>query len=169
MDNLKLSEVIKQVGSEKGVDQSVLIETLEVALATAAKRVFGQQREIEAYYNEELDEVELFQILQVSEEIDNPYRDITLEDAIEHGFNDVGVGDELLVQIFYRSEDIYRAREQDKNYGDLLDLESAKMSFGRIAAQTAKQVILQRMREAEQDIVYKQYIDRKGELITGVV
>ncbi len=169
MDNLKLSEVIRQVGSEKGVDQQVLKETLEVAIATAAKRVFGQQREIEAYYNEELDEIELFQILQVSEEIENPYRDITLDEAHEHGFDDVSIGDELLVQIFYRSEDAYRAREQDKSYGDLLDLESAKMSFGRIAAQTAKQVILQRMHEAEQDIVYNQYKDRKGELITGVV
>jgi N utilization substance protein A len=166
--DLKLSEVIKQVGNEKGVDQSVLIETLEVALATAAKRVFGQQREIEAYYNEELDEIELFQILQVSEVIENPYRDITLEDAIDHGFN-VQLGDELLVQIFYRPEDAYRAKEQDKNYGSLLNLESAKSSFGRIAAQTAKQVILQRMREAEQDIIYNQYKDRKGELITGIV
>ena len=167
--DLKLSEVIRQVGSEKGVDQSVLIETLEVALATAAKRVFGQQREIEAYYNEELDEVELFQILQVTEEIENEFRDITLEDAHDHGFTDVGLGDELLVQIFYRTEDAYRAKEQDKNYGSLLNLESAKMSFGRIAAQTAKQVILQRMREAEQDIVYNQYKDREGELITGIV
>ena len=166
--DLKLSEVIKQVGSEKGVDQSVLIETLEVALATAAKRVFGQQREIEAYYNEELDEIELFQILQVSEEIENPYRDITLEDAEDHGFN-VQLGDELLVQIFYRPEDAYRAKEQDKNYGSLLNLESSKVNFGRIAAQTAKQVILQRMREAEQDVVYNLYKDRKGEMITGVV
>lgn len=167
--DLKLSEVIKQVGSEKGVEKDVLIDTLEVALSTAAKRVFGQQREIEASYNEELDEVELFQILQVADEIENPYRDITLEDAIEHGFTDVGIGDEILVQIFYRAEDAYLAREQDKNYGDLLDLESAKMSFGRIAAQTAKQVILQRMREAEQDIIYNQYKDRKGELVTGKI
>ncbi|MCL2326730.1 MAG: transcription termination factor NusA [Proteobacteria bacterium] len=166
--DLKLSEVIKQVSGEKGVDRSVLIETLEVALATAAKRVFGQQREIEAYYNEELDEIELFQILQVAEEVDNPYRDITLEDANDHGFS-VHLGDELLVQIFYRSEDAYRAREQDKSYGSLLNLESAKLSFGRIAAQTAKQVILQRMREAEQDIVYNQYKDRKGDLISGIV
>lgn len=166
--DLKLSEVIKQVSNEKGVDQSVLIETLEVALATAAKRVFGQQREIEAYYNAELGEIELFQILQVCEEIDNPYRDITLQDAEEHGFN-VQLGDELLVQIFYRPEDAYRAKEQDKNYGALLNLESARSTFGRIAAQTTKQVILQRMREAEQDVIYNQFKDRKGELVTGVV
>lgn len=166
--NLKLSEVIKQVGSEKGVDREVLIDTLQVALATAAKRVFGQQREIEAMYNEELDEIELFQILQITDEIENTYRDITLEDAQEYGF-DVGLGDELLVQIFYRDEDRDRALEQDKKYGDLLCLDSAKVNFGRIAAQTAKQVILQRMREAEQDIIYNQYKDREGGLITGTV
>lgn len=169
MDNLKLSEVIKQVGTEKGIDQSVLIETLEVAISTAAKRVFGVQREIEAYYNAEIDEIELFQILQVCETVENPYRDITLQDTEDYGFTDVKLGDELLVQIFYRPEDAYRAREQDKTYGELLQLESAKMSFGRIAAQTAKQVILQRMREAEQNVVYDLYKDRKGQLITGIV
>lgn len=167
--DLKLSDVIKQVGNEKGVKQSVLIETLEVAISTAAKRVFGQQREIEAYYNAENDEIELFQILRVCETVENPYRDMTLQDAEDYGFNDVSLGDELLVQIFYRPEDAYKAREQDKNYGSLLNLESARMAFGRIAAQTAKQVILQRMREAEQNVIYEQYKDRKGELITGIV
>lgn len=167
--DLKLSDVIKQVGNEKGVKQSVLIETLEVAISTAAKRVFGQQREIEAYYNAENDEIELFQILRVCESVENPYRDMTLQDAEDYGFNDVSLGDELLVQIFYRPEDAYRAREQDKNYGELLNLESARMTFGRIAAQTAKQVILQRMREAEQNVIYELYKDRKGQLITGIV
>ena len=137
--DLKLSDVIKQVGNEKGVKQSVLIETLEVAISTAAKRVFGQQREIEAYYNAENDEIELFQILRVCESVDNPYRDMTLQDAEDYGFSDVSLGDELLIQIFYRPEDAFRAKEQDKNYGELLNLESARMTFGRIAAQTAKQ------------------------------
>ena len=100
--DLKLSDVIKQVGNEKGVKQSVLIETLEVAISTAAKRVFGQQREIEAYYNAENDEIELFQILRVCESVDNPYRDMTLQDAEDYGFSDVSLGDELLIQIFYR-------------------------------------------------------------------
>ena len=136
--DLKLSDVIKQVGNEKGVKQSVLIETLEVAISTAAKRVFGQQREIEAYYNAENDEIELFQILRVCESVDNPYRDMTLQDAEDYGFSDVSLGDELLIQIFYRPEDAFRAKEQDKNYGELLNLESARMTFGRIAAQTAK-------------------------------
>ena len=169
MDNLKLRDVIRQVGSEKGIKESDLIDTIEAAIATAAKRIFGQAREIEAYYNEELDEIELFQILQVSENIENIYRDITLEEAEEHGFTDVGIGDELLIQIFYRPEDKKRAEEQDKLYGDLLDFESAKQSFGRIAASTAKQIILQRMRDAEQEVVYERYKDREGQLITGTV
>lgn len=169
MDNLKLRDVIKQVGNEKGIKESDLIDTIEAAIATAAKRIFGQAREIEAYYNEELDEIELFQILQVSENIENIYRDITLEEAEEYGFADVGIGDELLIQIFYRPEDKKRAEEQDKLYKELLDFESAKQSFGRIAASTAKQIILQRMRDAEQEVVYERYKDREGQLITGTV
>ena len=132
--DLNLNEVIRQVGSEKGIDRQVLIETLEVAISTAAKRVFGAQREIEAYYNEQLGEVELFQIIQVAEHVENPFRDITLDEAVENGF-EVQLGDELLVQIFYRPEDVEKAREQDRRYGRILKLESAKASFGRIAAQ----------------------------------
>jgi N utilization substance protein A len=165
---LNLNEVIKQVSSEKGIERQVLVETLEVAIAQAAKRVFGQQREIEAYYNEQRGEVELFQIIQVAEVVENPFRDITFEEAAEQGF-DVQVGDELLVQIFYRPEDIEKARDQDARYGKILKLESATQQFGRIAAQTAKQVIIQRVREAERDLIFNQYKDRKGELITGIV
>jgi len=165
---LNLNEVIRQVGSEKGIDRQVLVETLEAAIQTAAKRVFGPQREIEAYYNEQLGEVELFQIVQVAEHIENPYRDITMSEAAENGF-DVQLGDELLVQIFYKPEDVEKAREQDRRYGGILRLESARSAFGRIAAQTAKQVIIQRVREAERDLIFNQYKDRKGELITGIV
>ena len=165
---LNLNHAIEQVSKEKGIDRQILVETIEAAIQTAAKRAFGQQREIEAYYNEQTGEVELFQIIQVAGDIEDPFRDITLEEADETGF-DVQLGDELLVQIFYRPEDAERAREQDRRYGKILKLESAKASFGRIAAQTAKQVIIQRVREAERDIVFNEFKDRKGELITGIV
>ena len=74
--NQKLSEVIKQVVSEKGVDKDELISILETAISTAAKRIFGQERVIEAQYNPELDEIELFQILQIVDEVENKYHDI---------------------------------------------------------------------------------------------
>lgn len=175
--NLKLSDVIKQVVNEKGVDRNELLGILETAISTAAKRIFGQERVIEAQYNPDLDEIELFQILQIVEEVENPYHDITPLDVeeyqealVEHPGDPLPeVGDEILVQIFYRDEDRQQAVRQDKKFSDLIQLESAKVDFGRIAAQTAKQVILQRMREAEQNIVYNKYKDREDQLMVGVV
>lgn len=175
--NQKLSEVIKQVVSEKGVDKDELIGILETAISTAAKRIFGQERVIEAQYNPELDEIELFQILQIVDEVENKYHDITPLDVEEYqealvenpGDPLPEVGDEILVQIFYRDEDKQQAEKQDKKFSDLIMLESAKVDFGRIAAQTAKQVILQRMREAEQNIIYNRYKDRQDQLMTGRV
>jgi N utilization substance protein A len=79
------------------------------------------------------------------------------------------VGDELLFQIFYADSDVERASEQEQKYGDLLDLHDTVKRFGRIAAQTAKQVIIQRIREAERENTFNEYKDRKGELITGIV
>ncbi len=95
-------------------------------------------------------------------------REITKPDADKHGL-EAAIGDELLFQIFYRGEDAGRASDQEGKYGDLLDLHETIKQFGRIAAQTAKQVIIQRTREAERENVYNEYKDRKGELISGTV
>ncbi len=166
---MNLNEVIEQVGRDRGIDRAVLVETLEAALKTAAKRVFGEYRDIEAQFNEDTGEIDLFLIVTVADEVDNPYREISVEQAREHVDPNAEAGDELLFQIFYRDEDIDRAREQDKRYGKLLELESARRTFGRIAAQTAKQVIIQRIREAERQNIYDEFKDRKHELITGIV
>ncbi len=165
---LNLNHVIEQVAKDKGIDKEALQETLEQAILQAAKKVFGLEREIEAQYNQSEGVVELFQIIRVTDEISDPYNELTLEEAEEHGL-DAEMGDELLFQIFYLPKDIKKARDQDERYGDILQLKSQRSSFGRIAAQTAKQVITQRIREAERDNVYSEYIDRKGELITGIV
>ncbi len=95
-------------------------------------------------------------------------REIGSADATSHGL-EAELGDELLFQIFYRAEDAERAAEQDEKFGDIIGLKHAHKKFGRIAAQTAKQVIYQRVREAERDNVFNEYKDRKGELITGIV
>jgi transcription termination/antitermination protein NusA len=71
--------------------------------------------------------------------------------------------------VFWRPEDAEKMRDQDKEYGDILKLKQNRATFGRIAAQTAKQVLLQRVRDAERDIIYNEYKDRKGELIRGIV
>ena len=165
---LNLNHVIEQVAKDKGIDREALQETLEQAILQAAKKVFGLEREIEAYYNVEEGVVELSQVIRVAEQISDPFNEITLEEAEEHSLP-AEVDDELLFQIYYLPKDAQKAREQDERYGDILQLRSQRSSFGRIAAQTAKQVITQRIREAERDNVYNEYIDRKGELITGIV
>jgi N utilization substance protein A len=167
---MDLENVIEQVGKDKGINRTTLIETLEAAILTAAKKAYGQEREIEAQYNDDKGEIELFQIITVNkeEDIDNPYREVSVEEIREAGF-DAEPGDELLFQIFYKDRDKEKAKLQDKRFGDLLKLDSYNATFGRIAAQTAKQVIIQRVREAERDMIFDEYKDRTGEVITGVV
>jgi N utilization substance protein A len=166
--------VLEQVGKDKGIDVKVLLQTLEQAILTAAKKVFGLHRELEAQYNEEIGAVDLFQICYVvpDKKEDGTEaaagREIPMTAAKQHGL-EAEIGDELLFQIFYRAEEADKASEQEQKYGDLLDLKDTIKQFGRIAAQTAKQVIIQRMREAERENVYNEYKDRKGELISGTV
>ncbi len=78
-------------------------------------------------------------------------------------------GDELVFQIFYRDEDAAEAKAQDEQYGDILNLKTFRRGFGRIAAQTAKQVLLQRTRDVERENVFNEYKDRKGEIVTGIM
>ncbi|MBK8480301.1 MAG: transcription termination/antitermination protein NusA [Proteobacteria bacterium] len=168
MSQPNLNMVIEQVGKDKGIDRAVLIETLKQAIVTAAKRAFGQHFELEPQYNEETGAVDLFQIVNVVETVTQPGREIELAQARSHGL-DAEPGDELLFQVFYSNDDSEQAREQDEKYGDMLGLRTYKKGFGRIAAQTAKQVIIQRVREAERELIFNEYKDRKGELINGIV
>ncbi len=165
-----LGLVLDQVSKDKNIDRAVLVETLEQAILTAAKRAFGMQREMEAKFNEEIGRVDLFQIIVIVEAITagNEGKEVLLSDAQRFGLK-ADPGDELLFQIFYDEKDQAKAEEQDAKYGELLKLNRAWKGFGRIAAQTAKQVILQRVREAERENVFNQYKERKGELISGIV
>jgi transcription termination/antitermination protein NusA len=165
-----LNMVIDQVGRDKNIERDVLVQALEQAILTAAKKTFGPNRELEAQYNEETGVVDLFLIVNVVEDEEDAIlgREILAQEASEHGL-EAEIGDELLFQVFYRAEDMDRAGEQDAKFGDLIDMKNAHKRFGRIAAQTAKQVIYQRVREAERDNIYNEFKDRKGELITGLV
>ena len=165
-----LGLVLDQVSKDKNIDRTVLVETLEQAILTAAKRAFGMQREMEAKFNEEIGRVDLFQIIVIVEAVTagNEGKEVLLADAQRFGLK-AEPGDELLFQIFYDEKDQAKAEEQDAKYGELLKLNRAWKGFGRIAAQTAKQVILQRVREAERENVFNEYKDRKGELISGIV
>src|SRR5436305_12300181 len=145
---LNLNMILDQVAKDKGIERTVLVNTLENAIAQAAKKHFGQDRAIEATYNEEKGVVEVFQTLTVVErvEIEDPIKSvnqISLEDAKKKGI-EAELGDELLFQIFYRPEDEEEARVQDERYGDILKLKTFRHGLGRIAAQTAQQVSIQR-------------------------
>jgi N utilization substance protein A len=167
-DGTSLSLVLDQVSKDKNIDRKVLVEALEQAILTAAKKAFGEDREMEATFNEATGRVDLSQIIVVADPVTQPAKEISLEEA--NRFNlQADVGDELLFQIFYDEKDQARAEEQDAKYGALLSLNRAWKTFGRFAAQTAKQVILQRVREAERENVFNQYRDKKGELISGIV
>jgi N utilization substance protein A len=113
-------------------------------MVSAAKRTFGHQRKIEAQYNPEIGEVELFEAKLVVQEVADPALEITLEDARENYDPDAEIGDELLTKL---------------DTG----------SFGRIAAQAAKQNIVQRVRDAEREIIYNEFKGRVGELVHGIV
>jgi N utilization substance protein A len=166
--DLDLGTIVAQVAQEKGIDKQVLIETIEAAIHKAAQAAFGQNRELEARYNEETGSIDLFQYMTVVEEVDEPEREIDIEVARKHGL-EAEIGEELGFQVFWHPRDAEKARQQDKEFGAVLDMKQARSTFGRIAAQTAKQVLLQRVRDAERDIIYNEYKDRVGQLIRGIV
>jgi N utilization substance protein A len=140
----ELSRVIEQVSKEKGIDKSVVIAAVENAMLSAAKRVIGNETCIEAQYNPGLGEVELFRALTVVETVTNPDAEISLEAARRTLDEGAQIGDELLEKLDQR--------------------------YGRIAAQAAKQNLIQRLRDAERDIIFNEFKDRKGHLShSGIV
>ncbi|MDY0059115.1 MAG: transcription termination factor NusA [Myxococcota bacterium] len=167
LPSMNLNHVIDQVSRDKGIKREVLIDTLESAILTAAKKVFGSQRELEAQFNATTGVVELYQIMEVVEEVIDPFRHVDAATAAKAD-DSAELGDELGFQIYYRDEDVDAEKEQQEKFGDILLIAKELKGFGRIAAQTAKQVIIQRVREAERENVYNEYKDRKGELITGI-
>jgi N utilization substance protein A len=139
-----LNRVIEQVSKEKGIDRQIIVEALEQAMLSAAKRTFGPDKNIEAKFNPEVGEVELFEIKKVVAVVEDAENEVILSEARKHLDPDAEVGDELLAKL-------------------------PAEKFGRIAAQAAKQNIIQRVRDAERDSIYKEFRTRKGELATGTV
>ncbi|HUL60912.1 MAG TPA: transcription termination factor NusA [Anaeromyxobacteraceae bacterium] len=172
--NVNLNLILDQVAKDKGIERATLIAILEESIANAGKRHFGLERNIKAKYDEDKGQIDLFQALTI---VDEPTEEIPLPDPVNmipvsvaraKGI-DVEPGDELDFPVYYRLEDEAEARAQDEQWGDLLRLKTYRRSFGRIAAQTAKQVMIQGTRNAERENVFNEYKDRKGELITGIV
>ena len=139
----EVKRVIEQVSRDRGIDKKVLIKTLEEALRSAARKKFGTRMDIEVHYNEELGDIEVFQFKDVVEKVTEPDLEIDLEEG--------------------------RKLDSGCEVGDSLGTKMDTKTFGRIAAQSAKQVIIQKMKDAERDVVYESFINRKGEIINGIV
>ena len=167
-DPLNLTQAIDVVAKEKGIDRARLVATVEEAILKAAQSVFGPSRELEAKFNDQTGQVDLFQYMSVVEEVDDDEREISVEDARKHGL-EADIGEELGFQIFWHPKDAREAMKQDAEYGDLLQVRQGRSAFGRIAAQTAKQVLIQRVRDEERDLVFNEFKNMKGELIKGIV
>ncbi|MCC6216201.1 MAG: transcription termination/antitermination protein NusA [Polyangiaceae bacterium] len=166
--DMDLGPILEQVAQEKGIDKQILIETMEAAILRAAQAVFGQNRELEARFNPATGAIDLFQYMTVVEEVTDAERQIQLRVAQQNGL-EAEIGEELGFQVFWHPRDAEKAKQQDKEFGSLLDMRQARGTFGRIAAQTAKQVLMQRVRDAERDLVYNEFKDKKGQLIKGIV
>lgn len=162
-----LSATLDIVAKDKGIDRAVLVQTLESAILSAARKHLGGTRDLVARFNDRDGGVDLFQRMTVVDVVTQPEQEISLARAAELNL-DVEKGDMLEFQVFYRPEDGKKAEEQEARFGDLLLLQSARKGFGRIAAQAAKQVIIQRVRDAERELIFNEYKDRKGEIITGI-
>lgn len=138
-----LKNTIDSIVKEKGIDKQVVLEALEQAVLSAANKKYRNTRDLEAHFNEEVGEVELFEFVTVVDEVIDSYKEIDLEEA--------------------------REVDPDVEIGDSLGMKMDASDFTRIAAQTAKQVIIQKVREAERETIYNEFISRKGELINGIV
>jgi N utilization substance protein A len=138
-----IKRVVEQVSRDKGIRREILIHALEEALRSAARKKYGSKVDIEATYDEETGEIEVFQFKDVVAEVQEPDLELTLDEG--------------------------RKLDPECEVGDSLGAKMDTTTFGRIAAQSAKQVIIQKMKDAERDAVYASFIDRKGEIINGIV
>lgn len=138
-----LKNIIDSIVKEKGIEKQIVLDALEQAVLSAANKKYRNTRDLEAHYNEEIGEVELFEFVTVVEEVIDSYKEIDLEEARE-----VDPGVEI---------------------GDSLGMKMDASDFTRIAAQTAKQVIIQKVREAERETIFNEFISRKDEMVNGIV
>ena len=143
--NHEFMEALDELEKDRGIDKEILIDTIEQALLTAYKKNFGSAQNVRVEIDRERGDVRVFSQRVVVDESDlyDTFLEIELNDA----------------------------REISPNYelGDIIENEVTPKDFGRIAAQTAKQVVVQRIREAEREIVYNEFMDKENEIVTGEV
>ncbi len=143
IDNKELELALEALEKERGIKKEYLMEQIEFALVTAYKNNYKDSENVKVVIDRETGETHVYSVKQVVSKIENPVIEIIKSDAIK-------INKQLKV-------------------GDTVDVELSPRNFGRIAAQTAKQVIVQKLREAERDIVFGEFNERKGEIVSGIV
>ncbi len=138
-----IKRVIDQVSREKGIDSEILITTIKEAIVSAARKKIGPRADVEVHYDEKSGDVEVFHFKEVVAEVEYTDSELTIEEGYEY--------------------------DPECEIGDSLGIRIDTEDFGRIAAQSAKQVIIQKMREAERNAVYDNFIHKKGSIINGIV
>jgi transcription termination/antitermination protein NusA len=145
-DNLfsELSRAIETIGKDKGIDKALIVDAVVQGMLVAARKKYGTYREIEASYNEETGEVELFEFKEVveTEKFVDDEVEITLPEALK--------------------------LDPEAALSDSIGIKMESTDLGRIAAQTAKQIILQKVRDAEREIIFNEFEARKGEVASGI-
>ena len=143
IDNKELILALEELEKEKGIKKEYLLESIETALVTAYKRNFDSSENVKVVMDKKTGATYIYSVKEVVETVNNSTQEISLADA--------------------------KKINKSVQIGDSVDLEIVPKNFGRIAAQTAKQVIVQKIREAEREIIYSEYSDQKGEIVSGPI
>lgn len=143
IDNKELEIALEALEKERGIKKEYLMEQIETALITAYKNNYKDSENVKVVIDRVTGETHIYAVKEIAENIENPVTQITKAEAAK-------INKQLDV-------------------GDTVDIEINPRNFGRIAAQTAKQVIIQKLREAERELIFGEFNERKGEIVSGIV
>ena len=143
IDNKELILSLEELEKERGIKKDILLEAIETALVTAYKRNFDSLENVKVEMDRKTGATHVYSIKEVVKKANDDVMEISLKDA--------------------------QKINKDLDIGDNVEIEIVPKDFGRIAAQTAKQVIIQKLREVERDIIYSEFNDRKGEIVSGLI
>ncbi|PHS35287.1 MAG: transcription termination/antitermination protein NusA [Alkaliphilus sp.] len=141
--NTEFISALEQIQKDKGISKEILIDTIEAALISSYKRNFGTSQNVKVEINQDTGDINVYSQKRVVEEVEDDLLEISLEDA--------------------------KAINPNYELEDMVENEVTPRNFGRIAAQTAKQVVVQRIREAERMVIFEEFVNRESEIITGKV
>ena len=147
LDKQELLRIVDAVANEKSIDKELVIGSMESAIQKAALTKFGNDNNIEVVIDRESGDIKIQKVLEIVEKVEDSAREITLDEA----------------------KNIKSKNSNELKIGDKIFEELPQVDFGRIAAQSAKQVISSRVREAEKNRQYEDFIDKQGQILSGII